>query len=324
MISVARCLEEGRYDGVVARCLARVWGKVSARGLVRSLGPLPSTQAAREGRIIAVGGATLGGSGKTPLAIACARELARRGARVALVGHAYRAQPGHARIVMPDDALAEVGDEALLAARMLEPFGVPVVVAPSRALALAHAARAADVLVLDGVLQTRPVRASLSLLAVDADEPWGRAADVPPRGDLRAPVAALLALADLVVPVGDDAPDARTISRGAYVGDTLLSWDTLRSLRVGLACALGRPDRVLRSLKRRAITVVALARARDHGPIPARAFRGHPGRVDVWLATPKCALHISPISPVRALLATLDHDLSCSAALSARLSGGAA
>ena len=45
---------------------------------------------------------------------------ARAGARVALVGHAYRATPGRARVVAPDDALHEVGDEALVAA------GLPV------------------------------------------------------------------------------------------------------------------------------------------------------------------------------------------------------
>jgi len=106
MLSVARRLEEGRYQGVIARCLALAWGDVSARGLVRSVA-VPA-----DVRVVAVGGATLGGSGKTPLAIACARELAKQGARVAFVGHAYRAHPGRARLVSPDDSLAEVGDEA--------------------------------------------------------------------------------------------------------------------------------------------------------------------------------------------------------------------
>jgi tetraacyldisaccharide 4'-kinase len=271
----------------------------------------------RGARIVAVGGATLGGSGKTPLAIACARELAKQGARVALVGHAYRARPRHARVVRPDDSLDEVGDEALLAARALDAMGIAVVVAPSRALAIAHAARHADVLVLDGVLQTAPERASLSLLAVDAEEPWGRAAAVPPRGDLRAPVAALRSVSDLVVPVGEDSADARVVSRGAYFGDRFLSWEALRTLRLGLACALGRPERVRRFLERHGIALVATAFARDHGPIPLRMLRPRHGVVDVWLATPKCALHVDS---TRAPLAIVDHELVCSAALAARLS----
>jgi tetraacyldisaccharide 4'-kinase len=308
MLSVARRLEEGRYEGVIARCLALAWGGVSARGLVRSL-PVPG-----DVRVVAVGGATLGGSGKTPLAIACARELAGQGARVAFVGHAYRAHPGRARLVSPDDSLAEVGDEALVAARALEANGVHVVVAASRVLAVELGARRADVLVLDGMLQTAPVRASLSLLAVDAEEPWGCAEAVPPRGDLRAPVAALLAAADLVVPVGEGSSEARVTSGGAYVGDTFLSWEALRPLRVGLACALARPRRLLRSLARHGITPVVTALAGDHRPIAARALR-HP--VDLWLATAKCALHMPP---VRAPLATIQHDVVCSLTLSARLS----
>jgi tetraacyldisaccharide 4'-kinase len=310
MLSASRGLEEGRYDGVVARLLSRAWGRAAARALVRRLAIPPGT------RVIAVGGATLGGSGKTPLAIACARELARQGARVALVGHAYRARPRCARVVRPDDGLGEVGDEALLAARALDGIGVPVVVAPSRAGAIARAAREADVVVLDGVLQMAPVRASLSLLAVDAGEPWGRAAAVPPRGDLRAPVAALRSVSDLVVSVGEDPADVRVVSRGAHLGDRLLSWDSLRSLRVGLACALARPERVRRALARRGITPVATAFARDHGPIPAGDLRSRRGVVDVWLATPKCALHVDS---TRAPLAVLDHELVCSAALCARL-----
>jgi tetraacyldisaccharide 4'-kinase len=308
MLSVARSLEEGRYRGAIARCLAFAWGEVSARGLVRSL-PVPGHV-----RVVAVGGATLGGSGKTPLAIACARELARQGARVAFVGHAYRAHPGRARFVSPDDPLGEVGDEALVAVRALEAHDVRVVVAPSRALAVELAARAADVLVLDGVHQTAPTRASLSLLAVDADEPWGRAEAVPPRGDLRAPVAALLAAANLVVRVGEDSPDARVTSDGARLGDTLLPWDELRPLQLGFACALARPRRLLRSLARHGITPVAMAFAQDHHPVAARALRRP---VDLWLATAKCALHVPP---TRAPVATLEHDVVCSPTLRAKLS----
>jgi tetraacyldisaccharide 4'-kinase len=310
MLSASRGLEEGRYDGFVARFLSRAWGVGSARVLVRTL-RIPDGA-----RVVAVGGATLGGSGKTPLAIACARELARQGARVALVGHAYRARPGRARVVRPGDALREVGDEALLAARALEPIGVPVVVAPSRARAIALAARDAEVLVLDGVLQTSPVRVSLALLAVDAEEPWGHAQAVPPRGDLRAPIAALLAASDLVVAVGENSSDARIVSDGAHLGGTFLSWEALRSLRVGLACAIARPDRVSRFLGRRGIMPVATAFVRDHAAIPARILRAHRRRVDVWLATPKCALHVDPTC---APMATLEHELVCSGALCARL-----
>jgi tetraacyldisaccharide 4'-kinase len=274
-------------------------------------------------KVVAVGGATLGGSGKTPLAIACAAELARAGASVALVGHAYRARPARARVVALHDGVWEVGDEALVAARALAPGGVRVVVAPRRQEAVALAARFADVLVLDGVAQTKPVRATLALLAVDADEPWGRAAAVAPRGDLRAPMSALVGACDRVVAVQDGGACeprdhghpgsgmcAVVSSRGAWVGGSLVAYDELSRMALGLICAIARPERLLRFLARRGVVPVRVLRGPDHGPVPSEA-RGRASEasegVDAWLATAKCVLHAP--CPLSAPLATLDHGL---------------
>jgi tetraacyldisaccharide-1-P 4'-kinase len=87
-------------------------------------------------------------------------------------------------------------------------------------------------------------------------------------------------------------------------------------VRVGLACALARPERVLRFLQSRGIVPVAVARARDHRPIRARALAA---AVDLWLATPKCALHVPPLGENGAPLATIDHDVVLSPSLCARL-----
>jgi tetraacyldisaccharide 4'-kinase len=313
--TISRALEEGRLQGSMARAAAGAWGRVAARTVVR---PLAVPQGLR---VVAVGGGTLGGSGKTPLAIACARELASRGARVALVGHAYGAHPGRARRVGLDDPLAEVGDEALLAARTLG-SRVPVLVAPRRSLALAEAARWADVVVLDGVLQVTPERAALALLAVDASEPWGRAGSVPPCGDLRAPVEALLAAADVVVALGE-VGDARVVSRGAWLDGRLIPWREIRARRIGLVCALGRPHRVLRSLALRGIAPVVVVRGPDHGATPAGSMRAHAAQVDLWLASAKCALHVPEGACTHARVATLDYDLVLSRALCERLSAAA-
>jgi tetraacyldisaccharide 4'-kinase len=276
VLYVARALEEGAFTGRLARAASRVWEGVSASRVARAL-DFPAHV-----RVVAVGGATLGGSGKTPLAIACARELARTGARVAFVGHAYRARPGLPRVVGASDPLRIVGDEALVAAAELGSAGVPVVVGPDRASAVRLASRLADVLVLDGVAQTHPVSATLALLAVDPGEPWGRAVAVPPCGDLRAPVDALLEAADALVPVIED-------------DDVSFPWDTLRGARVGLVAALARPHRLLRSLARRGVVPRVVVRARDHTPVAARALLQHErdgAGVDVWVATLKCSLHV--------------------------------
>jgi len=288
---VARSLEEGAWTGRVARGLAALWGEQAARSIARPLRWQSGV------RVIAVGGATLGGSGKTPLAVACARALSSSGARVALVAHGYRARPTRARIVREDDDLDAVGDEALLAARELAGDAL-VVVGPSRQAALDRASRDVDVVVLDGVLQTAPRRASLSLLALDPLAPWGAGAP-PPAGDLKAPRPALLAACDLVVPL-DRAPSlarfAYVESRGAYVSGHLVPWRDLATLRVGLFTALARPARVRARLASEGLHPVRELAVPDHGPLDlsAASFTSRsPGRsVDMWLATPKCALHL--------------------------------
>jgi tetraacyldisaccharide 4'-kinase len=319
MVAVSLLLEQAALpvpSTRLGRALGAAWEGALGRTVVRRLVFPPGL------RVVAVGGATFGGSGKTPLAIACARELARAaaGLRVAIVGHAYRGNPGRARVVGPTDALAEVGDEALLAARALGDRGC-VVVGPTRQAAIDLAATMADVVVLDGVTQTAPVRASLALLAVDPDEPWGRARAVPPWGDLRAPVARLLDAVDGVVAVGDGegaalpegAWRALAIGRGAHVGGELLSWEVLAGARVGLLCALARPDRVVRSLRRHGVRPSLVVRGRDHGPLP------HPkGHVDLWLATPKCGLHASRFG-LSAPLATLEHRVELGGGVAAAL-----
>jgi tetraacyldisaccharide 4'-kinase len=321
-VRLARDLEHGVFRGPIVDAASRAWGAWSARGLARPLAWGEGT------RVVAVGGATLGGSGKTPLAIACARALADGGARVAFVAHGYGASLRAAHevpVVEPctEAALDRYGDEALLAARSLA-GRAPVFVASDRQAALDRAAAVADVVVLDGPLQTKPRRAALSLLALDAASPWGSGA-LPPRGDLRAPREALLAACDRAILIGDD-PDAsaRVTSRGARLGGAPLAWIDLFRLRVGLFTALARPARLLAFLAQRGVVPARVERAPDHArlrDLRLDAPRGNaPGAaradVDLWLASPKCAL---VLEAARIPHAVLDHALVLGAPLLAAL-----
>lgn len=311
----ARALEAGLWDGVPARVVAAAWGAVAARALVRPA-DLPRRTAA-----VCVGGATLGGSGKTRLAVACARELAGGGARVVLVGHAHRARPGRGRVVALDDALGEVGDEALVCARALEGTGVSVVVGPTRQAAIDRAARMApDVLVLDGPLRIRGSGTAgrvVSLLSVDADAPWG-SGRAPPAGDLRAPREALLAVADHVVPV------EATPSRVRWVReDGRGEASPLRSLAGGaghrLFTAIARPERLVRALRGAGVRIDEVVSVQDHGPIGAARLTSRAGERAPWLATEKCALHLARV-PLDAPLGILEADFALDPEVSSALS----
>lgn len=184
-------------------------------------------------------------------------------------------------------------------ARALEGDGVPVFVAPDRARAIAEAARAADVVVVDALLQARPARLARSLLVVDGHAPWG-AARCPPAGDLRAARRRLLDAADVVLAVCRAGEPMRIgacgkpvlLAESSLIGarDTagaLLPMAALRALRVGVVLAVGRPARVLDALAAEGVHPVEVELFGDHDrPRSAGAPRG---RVDVWLTTAKCA-----------------------------------
>jgi tetraacyldisaccharide 4'-kinase len=339
-LEIARRLESGAFDGALSRAASRAWARVAEGRLARPL-VWP-----RERRLVTVGGATLGGSGKTRLALACVEHLAERGVRVALVGHAYRARPGDARVVEPTGDPRVVGDEALACAREVSEAGTGavVVVGPTRQRAVNLAARVADVLVVDGALQTAPCRADLALLALDRLAPWGARA-CPPAGDLRAPVAALVAAADAVVAIGPQAApwDARTgtgalladeLSEGAHFDGRLLDWDALRAARVGLYTAVARPERLVARLELRGVSPVAVVTSADHAPPSAAALRAAERAVaehavDLWVATPKCRTHLAASALAACALggapvATLDDRVRLPSLLATRLDALAA
>ena len=311
---------------------ARIWG-----ACVRVPRPLRLPAGVE---VVCVGGATLGGSGKTPLALAYAIELSReRDVDVVIVGHAYASRPGVARFVAPTDDVRVVGDEALactraLATRASDVVGVGarvrVVVAPKRQAAIDFAAAHARVLVLDGVAQTSPVRATRALLALDAHAPWGSDA-LPPLGDLRAPHAALFDACDeifLLRDVLDPSPSARlrarirsltpkpihvvpVFSRGALLRGELVSWRELSGARIGLVTALARPARVIAWLARRGITPRIVQSGCDHRAPQSAAEAPHAPEVDLWLTTSKCATHLTDERQMRAgaPVAVIEHEV---------------
>jgi len=269
-------------------------------------------------RVIGVGGSTIGGSGRTPLSIAVVDALAKRGVDVALIGHAYRAHPKIARRVSPSDALELVGDEALLAARMLD-GAAPVFVAPRRADAIELAARTHRTLVVDRLLQARPAPLARSLLAVEEAEPWG-SGRIFPFGNLVAPRESLIGTSDEVIGIGG--PSALRVLHGAFLAGRHASIASLASLRVGLVSTIARPERVVRTLEKHGIVPRVRHFGRDHAPLGrlalarlASSARRH--SLDVWLADAKTAIALP--ERMGASVGCLDVQLALSTELVDRL-----
>jgi tetraacyldisaccharide 4'-kinase len=293
-----------RAAHVIARASARSW---AARVRV----DVPLVWRPEHGEtVITVGGATLGGGGKTRLALATVAWLAERGVSVCVIGHAYKSHPKVARVVDSKDDVRVVGDEALACVRWLARRSnsarhpVSVVVAPTRQAAVDHAFRelGARVVVVDGVVQTSPKRADLALLAVDADAPWGSSA-CPPLGDLRAPIDRLRDATDLIVEM--------PLANGSLeddLGSSVAAPSVAVGKRVGLITALARPDRIERALATMGIAPVVHVALGDHAR-PTTKDRAHFHDVaarhwlDAWIATDKCT---AALAVTRSFLATTE------------------
>jgi len=140
--------------------------------------------------VISIGNVTVGGTGKTPLAIFLARYLHEHGRHPAIVSRGYLKE-GRGLVVVSDGRKILVrrrraGDEPYLMARSLP--GVPVVVGPNRAIAgyVAIARFAPDIILMDDGFQHLKVQRDLDIVVIDATNPFGNGMTLP-RGTLREP-----------------------------------------------------------------------------------------------------------------------------------------
>ncbi len=150
--------------------------------------------------VISVGNATLGGSGKTPIAGEILRLLRRDNIPAVGLSRGYGGTlPGPVKVDPRQNTAAEVGDEPLMLAQDAEFW-----VANDRALGLrAIEATPARAVVLDDAHQNVKIAKDLHILVVDghtADGAWPFGdGGVCPYGPMREPLADALGRADLCV-----------------------------------------------------------------------------------------------------------------------------
>ncbi len=138
--------------------------------------------------VISVGNITVGGTGKTPMAMHLAGYFTEVGKKVVILSRGYRGKAKGASIVSDGrDILLtpeEAGDEPCLMAERLK--GVPVIVSPDRVRggSLAIEKFSPDVIILDDGYQHIRLRRDLNILLVDSIEGFGNGFLLP-RGILR-------------------------------------------------------------------------------------------------------------------------------------------
>ena len=172
--TLERWLAERWYGGVAPgpglRALAGLYRLARARRSDAPAQKLPVP-------VLVAGNFTAGGTGKTPLVIAVARELAARGWRPGIVSRGYgRRGEGPVRVEV-DTPVEYAGDEPKL---IRERTGLPVFVDRDR-VAAARAAIAAgcDLVIADDGLQHHRLARDVEIEVVDGERGYGNGLLVP-------------------------------------------------------------------------------------------------------------------------------------------------
>jgi tetraacyldisaccharide 4'-kinase len=218
--------------------------------------------------VVCIGNPTVGGAGKTPLALTLTRLLQAAGETPVLLSRGYGGRlAGPLRVEPARHRAADVGDEPLLLAR-----AAPTVVARDRvAGAQAAVAAGASVIVMDDGFQNPSLQKSFSILVVDAGRGIGNGRVVP-AGPLRAPLPAQLARADALVTVGASDEDGVAAAARGYglpvfrarlVADAAVA-AALAGARVLAFAGIGDPEKLIATLTGLDIAVAARVSFPDH------------------------------------------------------------
>ncbi|MGN6464621.1 MAG: tetraacyldisaccharide 4'-kinase [Rhizobiaceae bacterium] len=149
--------------------------------------------------VLCVGNLTVGGAGKTPVAIALAVEAREMGLKPGFLSRGHGGSHSAPHLVDPaHDRARHVGDEPLLLARH-----APVAVTRNRAAgARLLIEKGCDFLILDDGFQSARVHFDYALIVVDARRGVGNGHTMP-GGPLRARLVDQMPYADAVLAVGD-------------------------------------------------------------------------------------------------------------------------
>jgi tetraacyldisaccharide 4'-kinase len=241
--------------------IAGVYGSYAGRRMRRKTSyqaPVP---------VICVGSFTVGGDGKTPAALAIGAIAAECGLNPGFLTRGYGGTatgPWLVDLLRDDPRIT--GDEP----RLLAALG-PTVISPDRpAGARLLAETGVDLIVMDDGFQNPYLGKNLSLVVADAMTGLGNRM-VTPAGPLRAPLAAQLHKADLLLLVGDGegaaavagiaADFGKPLWRAKLVPDEPQRW---HGAPVHAFAAIGRPEKFFASLERAGARIVRRSAFPDH------------------------------------------------------------
>jgi tetraacyldisaccharide 4'-kinase len=140
---------------------------------------------------------TVGGTGKTPLTLYCAEQLAAKGYQLVVLSRGYKGTAEKQGAVVSDGHQIQLtprnaGDEPFMMAQRLLKHRIPVMVGKDRYKMGLQAADQfqPDVILCDDAFQHLALHRDINLLLLDSRQPFGNT-HLLPRGPLREPISAL-------------------------------------------------------------------------------------------------------------------------------------
>jgi tetraacyldisaccharide 4'-kinase len=254
-----------RKPGAAAALLAPLamgYGSVVTRRLTRA--------ATRAGvPVICVGNFTLGGTGKTPTAIALTAMLQAAGEQVFCLSRGYGgSEAGPKRVDMHGDTAAQVGDEALLLAR-----AAPTIVSRDRVAGARIAqAQGASVIVMDDGLQNASLAKDFTLAVIDDRRGIGNAR-VFPAGPLRAPLEVQFTRCDALLVIGEKGGANDVVAMASARGLPVLhgrlvpdatAIEALKGRQVLAFAGIGDPEKFFATIATSGISIKERAAFPDH------------------------------------------------------------
>jgi tetraacyldisaccharide 4'-kinase len=241
--------------------------------------------------VISVGNITWGGTGKTPVVIGLAGELARQGLKIAVLTRGYfRSGKSKNSVIVSDGrnilaAASEAGDEAVLIAEKLA--GCAVISGPDRVLSAQIASELfnPDLFVLDDGFQHWKLERNADIVCVNALNPFGNGFLIP-AGILREGLPALGRADEIIITNSDivrddqvkdieyaisECSDAKTYkvkydasSVYRFLTKQPVSFDEFSGTVVAALSGVGENAGFRRMLEKRGLNVETHLRFRDH------------------------------------------------------------
>jgi tetraacyldisaccharide 4'-kinase len=246
--------------------------------------------------VICCGNATVGGAGKTTVALDLAARLQGRGVAVHIISRGYGGRLKGPVRVEPVHTAGMVGDEPMLLAQV-----APTWIGTDRAAsARAAVAAGAEALLMDDGLQNPSLVQDAGLLVIDGATGFGNGR-VMPAGPLREPAAAAAARCRAAIMIGMDQRGARrALPPGMQVLEAWLAPDqSMHGQRVVAFAGIARPAKFHATLLQAGATLAATIDFPDHHKFRLKEFQAILDRarqLDATpVTTPKDAVRLPPV-----------------------------